>query len=320
MTGRDQPAAGQNAMSDLKVRIGFSAGSAGTLGPAHFGHLVDELERLGFDSIWVPEVITAESLDPLTALGFAAGRTERLKIGSHLIVPGRNPARLAKELATLDQLSRGRLLLTFVIGLNEPGELSAQAVSRSERTAMLDETLSVLRRLWAGEVVSHRGRHVSVEGVSVQPRPFQQPLDVWYGGLAAAALQRCGQLADGWIPGLITPQRASAARQVIEAAAAEASRQIDPEHFGANVLYATRPLRPETRTRLTARNREADPEELVPTSLGALGDRLDEFVDAGFSKFVLRPAEPPTDTSGWSRELDDLASAVLPRQTGGLRR
>jgi probable F420-dependent oxidoreductase len=304
-------------MSDLKVRIGFSAGTAGTLARPGFAHLVDELERLGFDSVWVPEVITADSLDPLTALAFAAGRTERLKLGSHLVVPGRNPARLAKELATLDQLSGGRLLLTFVIGLAEPPELSAQGVARSARTALLDETLVLLRRLWAGEVVSHRGEHFSLEAVSVQPRPCQQPLEVWYGGLAAAALVRCGRLADGWIPGLITPHRARAAREVIETAAAEAGRRIDPEHFGANVLYATGPLRPETRSRLAARNREADPDELVPRSLAALGDRLDELVDAGFSKFVLRPAEPPGDAAGWTRELEQLAGAVLPRQTPG---
>lgn len=306
-------------MGDLKVRIGFSAGAAGTLATDQFAHLVDELERLGFDSVWVPEVITAESLDPLTALAFAAGRTTRLKMGSHLVVPGRNPARLAKELATLDQLSRGRLLLTFVIGLPEGAELSAQGVTRSERTAMLDETLLLLRRFWAGEVVSHRGRHFTLDEVSVHPRPWQKPLEAWYGGLTPAALQRCGELADGWIPGLITPAGAATAREAIEAAAAAAGRRIDPEHFGANVLYATRPLGADARARLAARNPSVDPAALVPTGFEALCDRLDEFVAAGFSKFVLRPADPPTDAAGWSRHLEELAAVVLPRQTGARR-
>jgi probable F420-dependent oxidoreductase len=306
-------------LSDLKVRIGFSAGAAGTLATDQFAHLVDELERLGFDSVWVPEVITAESLDPLTALAFAAGRTTRLKMGSHLVVPGRNPARLAKELATLDQLSRGRLLLTFVIGLPEGPELSAQGVARSERTALLDETLLLLRRLWAGEVVSHRGRHFTLDEVSVHPRPWQKPLEAWYGGLTPAALHRCGELADGWIPGLIAPTRAASAREAIEEAAAAVGRRIDPEHFGANVLYATRPLGPDARARLAARNPSVDPDALVPGSLEALCDRLDDFVAAGFSKFVLRPADPPTDAAGWSRHLEALADAVLGRQTAARR-
>jgi probable F420-dependent oxidoreductase len=303
------------AVSGLKVRIGFSAGGIEPLGRAPFAHLVDELERLGFDSVWVPEVLTASSLDPLTALGFAAGRTERLKVGTHLVVPGRQPARLAKELASLDQLSGGRLLVTFVIGLAESAELSAEGVERDARVAMLDESLDVLRRLWRGEVVDHVGRFFRLVGVSVEPRPQQQPLEVWFGGLTAAALRRCGRLADGWIPGLITPARARAAREAIEQAAGEAGRRIDPEHFGANVLYSRAPLPADVATRLAARSRGDDVDALVPTTLDALDERLAEFVDAGFSKFVLRSALAPQGAAAWTEELEALASTVLRRQT-----
>ena len=305
-------------MSGLKVRIGFSAGAAGSSeGGGWFAHVVDELERLGFDSVWVPEVLTAPALDPLTALGFAAGRTSRLKIGSHLVVPGRNPARLAKELATLDQLSGGRLLLTFVLGLAEGPELSAQGVARADRAAQLDETLAVLRRLWAGEEVTHHGRFVHLDGVAIHPRPRQTPLEVWYGGLVASALRRCGQLADGWIPGIIGPARAAAAKAAIDEAAAAAGRRVDPEHFGANVLYAHAPLPPEARARVAARNPEEDPATLVPVGPDALRERLGELVAVGFSKFVLRPAvPPPTGVAGaWTDELEGLASAVLDLQT-----
>ncbi|MEL7158957.1 MAG: LLM class flavin-dependent oxidoreductase, partial [Actinomycetota bacterium] len=132
----------------MKVRIGVAAGSGATDDPKGFLALVDALDDLGFDSIWVPDVITAPVFDPIAALGVAAGRRERLKLGTHLIVPGRDPVRLAKELATLDQLSGGRLLLLFVLGLRTPEELDAQSVDAAARTSMLTEALAIMRTLW----------------------------------------------------------------------------------------------------------------------------------------------------------------------------
>jgi len=300
--------------SGLKVRIGYSAGATAAADPAAFTRLVDGLERLGFDSIWVPEVLTGATLDPLSALGFVAGRTARLKLGSHLIAPGRNPARLAKELATLDQLSGGRLLLTFVIGLPEGPELSAGGVPKADRVGVLDETLGLLRRLWRGERVTHHGRWFHLDDVAIEPTPHQEPLEVWYGGLLPSALRRCGELADGWIPGLITPARAAAAKAQIDAAAEAAGRRIDPEHYGANVSYSLGPLPDEVRRRLTARYKDADPAELVPDSLDALVARLEAFRAVGFSKFVLRPAAPAPG-SGDDAALEALADAVLPLQS-----
>ena len=300
------------------VRIGFSTGAAAV--PAEldtFAQIVDELERHGFDSIWVPEVVTAATLDPLTALAFAAGRTTKLKIGSHLAIPGRPPARLAKQLATLDRLSRGRLLLTFVIGLAQGAELSAYGVAAEGRTAILDETLLLLRRFWAGETVDHDGQYFSFEGVAIEPRPWQQPLEVWFGGMTRSALRRCGQLANGWIPGFIEPERATAARLVIEEAAAEAGRVIDPEHFGMNLLYRRGPLDQAALARLSTRFPTLDTAQLgdlVPDAAqpGAHGDRLEDYVSAGFSKFVLRPAHAVPD---WEHELGALAADALGHQS-----
>ncbi|MFN0025903.1 MAG: LLM class flavin-dependent oxidoreductase [Acidimicrobiales bacterium] len=300
------------------VRTGFSMGAAGNVADLdRFAEVVDELERLGFDSIWVPEVVTATSLDPLAALAFAAGRTTKLKLGSHLAVPGRAPARLAKELATLDRLSRGRLLLTFVIGLAQPAELSAYGVQARQRTAILDETLSLLRRWWAGETVDHDGPFFQYQGVAIEPRPAQQPLEVWFGGMTPSSLRRCGELADGWIPGFIDPIAAGTARRAIQQAAADAGRTIDPEHFGMNVQYRRGPLDGTSKDRLRQRFpalSDADIDELVPDAdqPGALGDRLEAYLAEGFSKFVLRPAAPVTD---WPQELGRLAIEALPHQT-----
>src|SRR5664279_5918942 len=122
---------------------------------AGFSRLVDDIDGLGFDSIWLPEVLTAPTRDPLAGLAFAAAHNPHLKLGTTMLLPGRNLVRLAKELATLDVLSAGRLLTTFVPGLPRRPESEAMGVTGATKGALMDEMLPVLRRLWAGETVSH---------------------------------------------------------------------------------------------------------------------------------------------------------------------
>ncbi len=115
----------------MKVRIGFGLGTRTRLNDGRFGHVVDELERLRFDSLWVSERINSDAPDPLVAMAFGAGRTERLKFGmSVMVLPGRNPVVLAKALATLATLSGGRLLPAFGLGVADDREQQAFAVER----------------------------------------------------------------------------------------------------------------------------------------------------------------------------------------------
>ena len=123
----------------------------------------------------------------------AAGLTTKIKFGfSVLVVPGRNPMLLAKELATLDRLSHGRLLPAFGLGAPDPGEHQAFGVERGERAKLFNEVLPLLRRFWAGETVDHEGEGFRYEGAVVRPLPLQQPLDIWLGrhrAVGAAALR-----------------------------------------------------------------------------------------------------------------------------------
>ncbi|HTZ09811.1 MAG TPA: LLM class flavin-dependent oxidoreductase, partial [Acidimicrobiales bacterium] len=236
----------------VKVRIGVGTGTAVMEGAGLAALLVD-LEDLGFDSLWWSDVLSLPGDDPLAAMAYAAGRVARLKLGTTMVLPGRNPVRLAKQLATLDRLSGGRLLLTFVLGLRTPAELAALGLEAAGRGAQLDELLPLLRRLWSEDVVEHRGPHWTLAGVGVEPKPLQAPLDVWLGGSVPSALRRVGALADGWLPALCTPAEAAAGRAVIEEAAAAAGRSIDPEHFGVSIGYAPGPVPPELLRRVTAR-------------------------------------------------------------------
>src|SRR5881394_1548163 len=170
----------------MKIRVGYGLG---TSGGNDLAGLIDGLERHGFDSLWLSERITGPAVDPIVGLAYAAGRTDKLKFGmSVLVLPGRNPALLAKELASLDVLSNGRLLPAVGLGAREPAEHQAFGVKREERAAMFDEALPLIRRFWTGEAVDHDGRFYHYEGVRVQPTPTQQPPDVWLGGRAPAEL------------------------------------------------------------------------------------------------------------------------------------
>ncbi len=229
-----------------------------------------------------------------------------------MLLPGRNPVRLAKELATLDVLSDGRLLTTFVPGLPRQPESGAAGVAGRDKAALMDEMLPLLRRLWAGEPVSHHGVGADFDEVTVAPLPVQQPLEFWTGGMVPAALRRCGRFADGWLPSACTPGEVAAARVVIDEAAAEAGRTISPEHFGVSIAYATGPLTPTMSRALASSRRGVDPEQVVPVGIDGLRAMLEEFLAVGFSKFVVRPLVPP---GSWRAELEALAQGVLDLQT-----
>ncbi|MGH9078521.1 MAG: LLM class flavin-dependent oxidoreductase [Acidimicrobiales bacterium] len=296
----------------MKVRIGVGMGAAALADTSAFAGLVDDLEGLGFDSIWLPEVLTAATLDPLVGLAFAAAASPRLKLGTTMLLPGRNVVRLAKQLSTLDLLSTGRLLVTLVPGLPRRHESDAVGVPGSKKGHLMEEMIPLLRRLWAGEPVTYAGDAGRFENVVLAPLPVQQPLEVWTGGMAPGALARCGHLADGWLPSACTPEEVAQARRTIDEAASEAGRAISREHFGVSIAYAARPLDAKQTRALATLRRGVDPNQVVPVGIAGLRTMIEAFLDVGFSKFVVRPLEMP---STWRAELEALAEGVLDLQT-----
>ena len=282
----------------MKVRIGLAVGGQGMLRIEEFDDVLDRLEALGFDSVWLPETFLAGTLDPLVGLAYAAARARRLKIGTHLVAPGRNPISLAKSLAQLDRLSKGRLLLVFVAGLTDTSERAAQGMTEGDRTQWFDDQLPRLRQWWAGG---------AVDGLVLDSRPVQQPLEVWLGGQATKALERVGRLGDGWIPGRITRDEAVAARTVIERAAAAAGRAVSPEHYGINLSYGW-----DANATIPPMRGTGDASDVVSLGANALRENVQRWIEVGFTKIVVRPLTPPTD---WAAELDRLAETVLDLQT-----
>lgn len=155
-----------------------------------------------------------QSLDPLVALGYVAGATERLRLLTNLVVaPYRNPFLLAKAAATVDKLSGGRLILGLGAGYQK-SEFYALGIDFEERNALFDEALDVLPLHWKGEPFSYSGRHFDAREVIARPRPIQNPIPIWIGGNSKLSRRRAAQRAQGWMPMMGGAQLVATARTV----------------------------------------------------------------------------------------------------------
>jgi probable F420-dependent oxidoreductase len=167
-------------------------------------------ESLGYDSIWAGDHVSFHNpiVDVTVALATFAARTERILIGSGIVLlPLRHPSLVAKEFASLDWLSGGRVVLGVGVGGEGAKDFEAVGVPVGERGARADEGLRALRELFRGEA-SFAGRFFSFEGLRIEPRPAQPggpPL--WVGGRSPAAIRRAGLLGDGWMPIWISADR-----------------------------------------------------------------------------------------------------------------
>lgn len=301
---------------NVKVRVGYGLGVRTQLNDSGFLDVVDTLERLRFDSLWLSERIGGEAPDPLVAMSMAAARTTRLKLGmSVMVLPGRNPIVLAKELATLDRMSNGRLLPAFGLGVADPHEQQAFGVERSQRAKMFNEALAVLRSCWMDESVTFHGTHYNYDNLRVLPKPLQQPPEVWLGGIAESELKRVGRMADGWLPSFVTPEDAAAGWKTVTDIAAVNSREIDPEHFGVLIPYTIGNPPPQLLAGLKARRPDLDDVSvLVPSSWHKLSHTVEQFIEVGASKFVVIPFIEPGSVNEWNDHLEDAATHLMPLQ------
>jgi probable F420-dependent oxidoreductase len=205
--------------------------------------LVTLVDRSGYDSLWVGDHISfaVPVLDPLLQLAQAAVVSRRLTLGTSVyLLPLRHPAPVAKQVATLDHMTEGRLIFGVGVGGEFPREYEVCGVPRGERGARLSEGIGLLRQFWSGEKVSHAGRYYGpFTDVPMQPparRNGGPP--IWCGGRSDGALRRTGRLADGWLSYVVTPEMYSAGLEKIDAAAHEVGRSV--AQFGTAHLLFTR--------------------------------------------------------------------------------
>jgi alkanesulfonate monooxygenase SsuD/methylene tetrahydromethanopterin reductase-like flavin-dependent oxidoreductase (luciferase family) len=312
----------------MKVRVAVSV-AGGPPNPTELGDVVAEAEEKGFDTIWLSDVPMLASTDPMLGVAFAAARSSRMHLGINLIPFGSTRFVIAHRLAQLDRLTGGRLLVTLVPGLDQPGERQALGTSGRRRGDLIEEMLPELRSWWAGEEVDLGDGTTAKLAVT----PKQAPLEVWLGGSGPGAIRRAGRVADGWLGARVSPERAGEIRREIIIQAETSGRTIDPEHFGLSVAYARtaadldrakrirlpRPAPPLPGLRDSRHGAGSDPPyEAVPVGASELRNLIGRLVAQGLSKFVVRPAASPETAiggSGWPAELEWLAGTLLELQS-----
>ena len=299
----------------VKYRVGIMPGPwpSGRDGAAFLWTLCDTLERSEVDSIWLSDRLSSPAPVPevMTTLAAIAARTARLKFGPSVVVlPYRTPVVAAKEIATVDWLSQGRLFPAVGVGVELPREFDASGVPFAERGRRTDEAIRVMRLLWTQNEVSFQGEFYKLDRVSIFPKPWQTPPPIWIGGKSEAAMRRTARLGDGWIPSLITPDELRAGVQKVQELAAAAGRQVPEDHFGTLISYAIADT-DEAALALAQpyiqRGRVDDATMRQCTAFGSVGrllEKVEEYVKGGASKFILRPLCPP------DRMLEQLAAVA----------
>jgi probable F420-dependent oxidoreductase len=290
----------------MKIRFGVGLGA--DTAPDQLAPIIDHLETSGVDSLWFSELVYSPAVDPVVGMAYALARTARLKVGTSVaILPGRHPVLVAKQLASLAAVAPKRVLPVFGLRSAIAAERELFVVPDGERAAVFDESLQVLRAALIDDSASYRGRYFTVHGAAVAPRPTH-PLDIWLGGSAPAAFQRIGRLGDGWLGSFLTPAEARAGREAIEQAAAQAGRSIEPDHFGISLAVADGELSIELAKAVRRRRPDLDPSELIAASWDQLHRQLDAYLDAGLTKFVIRPAGRTPLNGFIDRFVEELAS------------
>lgn len=201
-----------SAEGGIALKFGFVLpNNWGLADPAEVVALAVEAEDAGFDSVWVNHHVInvgyiADRLgdrpyyDALSVLGWVGASTQRVRLGtSVLVMPYLHPMVLAKQLATLDQLSGGRIIAGLGVG-SLPEENAILGVGYDDRGARSNEFIEVLRALWGDGPASYDGEYYQLDQVIASPNPVQVPLEVWIGGNGAPARSRAAGMAQGWHP------------------------------------------------------------------------------------------------------------------------
>ena len=292
--------------------------------------LAEKVENGGLDSVWVGDSLTAKPrLEPLTTLAAVASRTQRVRLGTAVLLAAlRHPVLLAHELGTLDVISRGRAVLAVGIGgaFNEDQRMEwlAAGVQPSRRAGRLEEMIGIVKRLGSGETVSHDGRHFSLDSVRMGPRPVQEggvPVLVachWRAG-RDVQFHRAARLGDGFISISDTPEEYAQVAERVRVYAAQEGKEF---HKMEAAFYMTVNLG-EDRQKAAE---EAEKYLMLYYGANIWGDRwgpfgppkstverIREYVQAGAGTIVVRFAsfdqEGQLDTF-----LREVAPAFQPRQ------
>lgn len=290
--------------------------------PQEFAHLAEEM---GFDSIWVPEALVNETPagDILMTMSALVHNSSRITVGAGaVLLPLRNPVVLAKELATLDQYSGGRIIVGFGVGGppdSHPDAFEACGVSMGERGSRTDEALEIMTKLWTGEPVSHEGRFQSFSNIRLEPRPQQRPHPpLWAGGVSERMLKRAARYADGFYPVRINPEEYAESWSRIEKYGEEMGRDVSGMAKGIHLFYRIGESREEARAAGEAEvnRRRGFKVSLVDDGRYAFGNfddcakTVESFLEVGVDHIVFNAMTPSDEVR---EQLEQIVEGVISR-------
>lgn len=257
---------------------------------------VDLCETGGVDSLWQTDRLVSPipHLECMSAMAALAGRTRRIKFGMNVASLGlRDPLLAAKQCATVDFLSNGRLLPAFGVGAPTAPDWTTTGRTAKGSGKIADEAMGLVRRLWTEDAVSFDGDFFHYENARIEPKPVQKELPFWVGGSSKPAIRRTAMFGTGWQAGQETAAELPPVLDAIKAAVAAQGRKIDHDHYGAGFHYrfggwddADLPKRARAFEKRTGRDARQH------FAVGGAEDilaRIEGYADAGISKFILRP-------------------------------
>ncbi len=333
-----------------RVSFGVRVPNSGPLtSVANIVRAAVEAERMGFDSIFLHDHVvwssamhrhhissgahealtedqSADFFESLTTVGYLAAVTSRVQIGvACLVMPLRNPIYAAKQLATLDHLTEGRLIAGVGLGSKaslESNEFDVFGVPFNRRGPMTDEYVEAMRAIWEQPLATYDGRFVSFKDAEIFPKPLQKPgPPVWVGGWTDHAARRTGRLGDGWVPGWLSPSEMARGAQIVRDTASEHGRDPDGITIAVEKLtvinrdHDAAMARALPTVRTSSKTYERDVDEIqfaldrhIFGSVEEVRTRVREFVDAGVTHFELKFIYPTMDElvaqmSLWAEEI-----------------
>jgi probable F420-dependent oxidoreductase len=303
-------------MATISAGIGLMAFPFKTM--SAFWRWVDLCEAGEIDSIWQTDRLVSSTpmLESMSVMAALAGATKRIKFGMNVVSLGlREPLEIAKQCATIDAMSEGRLLPAFGIGSPQSPDWKAMGRDGAGRGKRTDESLEIIKRLWAGERVDFEGEHFQYRDAHISPLPVQKRLPLWYGGNNKASVRRTAKYCTGWLGGPETPEEAGRVVRAIQAACVEEGTRIPGDHYGAGFFYRygsdDEPAVAKHLEATKARRPNRDPKAtFVSGGTMDIMRRIEEYVDEGVTKFVLRPVG--TDDDDLMHQTRLMIESLLP--------
>src|SRR5271155_6081572 len=295
------------------MKIGLHLPQIG--GAAHdIARVAIRAEREGYESIWVSDhLIVPESggrlpaieiLEPIATLAYAAALTSRIKLAtSVIVVPYRNAIHLAKELATLDCLSSGRVVAGVASGWLE-AEFRALGAPYEKRGAYTDEAIALMRAAWSSAVPEFRGEFFNLTGMRFGPRPAAGNIPIWVGGISRRAVRRAVELGDGWHGTRMKPEQVAERIGWIRELAARRGRNLDGFTISHRVYLGFASKWAETGGYV----------EGILAPPAEIADYLNRFAAIGVNELLVTPlGDHPLFTESLEKFLDRFDSEVRPK-------